>query len=161
MSNVQVWRGDQEYVLSVHQRPGIPFTPNWGYRPPGTLTFKHKHTRTQTCSHTLSGTHTQSHTLTHTSPWLRGRRGLLGHPWQKKVPLAGETISAQGGFDLFLKNNPPASFRHLGSASFPKLHALIGSKENVTRAQGRQNTCFVNCRADGDVPHVCHWNCCV
>lgn len=136
-------------------------SPLTGDTDPPVRSYSNTNTHTLKRVHTLSHIHTQSHTLTHTSPRLRGPRGLLGHPWQKQVPLAGETISAQGGFDLFLKNNPPASFRHLGSASFPKLHALTGSKENVARAQGRQNTCFVNCRADGDVPHVCLWNCCV
>ena len=118
----------------------------------------HSHTHTphiypQTCSHTVTYTltHTYIHTHSHTHTLLhiwRGPRwlpGILGRGRQPNSILwQVRTFLLKALFDLWLKQNR-TSFRHLGSTGFPKLHTLMGSKENYTRAWGSQNTCFVTC----------------
>ena len=122
--------------------------------------FSHSYTHTphiysQTCSHTVTYTlthtyiHTHSHTHTHTHTPLhvwRGPRwlpGILGRGRQPNSILwQVRTFLLKAPFDLWLKKNS-TSFRHLGSTGFPKLHTLMGSKENFIRARGSQNTCFV------------------
>ena len=127
-----------------------------------TLTHTSIHTHSQTYTshipsnmfthcHIYTHTHLYSHTLTHTHVPLhvwRGPRwlpGIFGRGRQANSVLwQVRMFLLKALFDLWLKKNR-TSFRHLGSTVFPKLHTLMGSKENFTRTWGSQNTCFVIC----------------
>ena len=105
------------------------------------FTHCHIHPHTHLYSHTL--THTHTHTPLHVWRGPRWLPGILGRGRQPNSILwQVRTFLLKAPFDLWLKKNS-TSFRHLGSTGFPKLHTLMGSKENFIRARGSQNTCFV------------------
>ena len=116
------------------------------------------HTVTYTLTHTYIHTHSHTHTLLHIWRGPRWLPGILGRGRQPNSILwQVRTFLLKALFDLWLKQNR-TSFRHLGSTGFPKLHTLMGSKENFTRAWGSQEhlfrhlwRCWERLRARGEV----------